>query len=74
MFQQEKANYTEEKTETLRKMNKNRVFGYGNLTTCRKSHFSSVNIESKYNKVYIAKNKSQTASINVLILYRRRLW
>ena len=35
---------------------KNRIFGYGILTTFRKSHFSTANIENNYNKVYIAKN------------------
>ena len=38
------------------KVTKNRIFGYGILTTFRKSHFSTANIENNYNKVYIAKN------------------
>ena len=40
------------------KVTKNRVFGYGGLTTFRKSHFSTLNIENNYNKVY-------TADINI---------
>ena len=38
------------------KMTKNRFFGYEILTTFRKSHFSTMNFENNYNKVYIAKN------------------
>ena len=38
------------------KLIKNRFFGHGILTTSRKSHFSTINIENNYNKVYIAKN------------------
>ena len=38
------------------KMTKSRFFGYGILTTFTKTHFSTVKIEKKYNKVYIAKN------------------
>ena len=38
------------------KVTKNRIFGYGILTTFRKSHFSTANIKNNYNKVYIAKN------------------
>ena len=37
------------------KVTKNRFFGYGILTTFRKSHFSTTTIENNYNKVYIAK-------------------
>ena len=37
-------------------MTKNLFFGYENLTTFRKSHFSTMNIENNYNKVYIARN------------------
>ena len=38
------------------KVTKNRFFGDGNLTTFRKSHFPTMNIENNYNKVYIARN------------------
>ena len=38
------------------KVTKNRLFGYGIWTTFRKSHFSTTNIENKYNIVYIARN------------------
>ena len=41
------------------KMAESRFFGYGNLTTFRKSHFSSKNDESIYNKVYIAGNYNE---------------
>ena len=37
-------------------LTKNRIFGYGILTTFRKSHFLTANIENNYNKVYIARN------------------
>ena len=39
------------------KVTKKRLFGYGILTTFRKTHFSTTNSEDKYNKVYIAKNQ-----------------
>ena len=38
------------------KMTKKRFFGYGNLTTFRKSHFFIMKIGDNYNEVYIAKN------------------
>ena len=38
------------------KVTKNRLFGYGILTTFGKSHFSTMKIENNYNKVYSAKN------------------
>ena len=38
------------------KVTKNRFFGYGILTTFRKSHFSTMNNENNYNNVYIANN------------------
>ena len=38
------------------KVTKNRFFGHGILSTFRKSHFSTTNIENNYNKVYIARN------------------
>ena len=38
------------------KVTKNRFFRHGILSTFRKSHFSTMNIENNYNKVYIAKN------------------
>ena len=38
------------------KVTKTRIFGYGVLTTFRKSHFLTMSIENNYNKVYIAKN------------------
>ena len=33
------------------KITKNRIFGYGFLTTCRKSHFSTINVENNQYKV-----------------------
>ena len=38
------------------KVTKDRFFRHGILSTFRKSHFSTMNIENNYNKVYIAKN------------------
>ena len=38
------------------KMTKNRFFEYEILSTFGKSHFSTMNIENNYNKVYIARN------------------
>ena len=38
------------------KVTKNRFFRYRILTTFRKSHFSTMNNENNYTKVYIAKN------------------
>ena len=38
------------------KLTKNRFFGYEILTTLRKSHFSTMNIENNCNKVYNVKN------------------
>ena len=38
------------------KVTKNRFFGYGVLTTFRKSHFSTTTIKNNYDKVYIARN------------------
>ena len=38
------------------KLTKNRIFGYGILTSFRKPCFSTMNIENNYNKVHIAKN------------------
>ena len=46
-----KKSYVEKKDL---KVTKNRFSGYGILTTFRKSHFSTKNIENNYNKVYIA--------------------
>ena len=38
------------------KVTKSRLFGYGNLTTFRKSHFLTAEFENNYNRVYIVKN------------------
>ena len=37
-------------------MTRNRLFLYGNLTTCKKSHFSTLNYENKHYKVKLDKN------------------
>ena len=55
------------------KLTKNRFFGYGILTTFRKSHVSTKTIEKNYNKVYIAKTTLNTACNDVLILYLGRI-
>ena len=38
------------------KLTKNLFFGYGILSTFKKSHFLTINIGNNYNKVYIAAN------------------
>ena len=48
-----KKRYVEENDPEV---TKNRFFGYGILTTCRKSHFSTMIIENISDKVYIARN------------------
>ena len=59
MYQQEITNPVLGKIYTLKKkdleVTKNRLFEYGILTTFRKSHFSTMNSENTYNKVYKSK-------------------
>ena len=55
------------------KVTKNRIFGYGILTTFRKLHFSTANIKNNYNKVTLTKITLNAACNDVLILFLRRL-
>ena len=56
------------------KLTKNGLFGYGKLTTCRKSLFQPGILKISETKNILWKTTLEIACNNVLILYPRRLW
>ena len=53
------------------KLTKNRFFGYGILTTFRKSHFSTTNIETNYKKVNTATETALKTACNEVLVFSR---